>query len=249
MCPTRALPRMFAVAVALSQALSAKPAMARSSADGVAARSERAQGTVALNLGRHDEAVEHFARAYGLTQDPEILFSLAQAYRLGGKPEKALATYSAFLRAAGARAKYRPQIERAAAEIEIITSFMLSHGGENRGPDKPATPAAEPAPGGEAVAKAAPAPAVEPVAEPVKPEPAPAPLAVLTPKPEPAPVPALTFPSEPEPTPPARPIHKRWWFWTGLTLVAAAGGAAAWWYAQPDQQTPASTYGAVRVLP
>jgi hypothetical protein len=250
MRPSRASSRTFVVAVVCWQVVASAPVLARGSVDHEAARAERTHGTVALNLGRYDAAVEHFARAYSLSQDPEILFHLAQAYRLGDKPDKALATYSAFLRAAGARAKYRSQIERAAVEIELITSFMLSRGPEGRVSDQTKPPASEPGPVAESVATAAvePAPTVAPNAEPVKPEPPPPPVPALVPKLAPTPTPALTFASEAQP-PLARPIHKRWWFWTSLTVAVAAGGVAAWWYSQPHPQAPASTYGAVRVLP
>ena len=42
--------------------------------------------------------------------------------------------------------------------------------------------------------------------------------------------------TEPEPDPegePDRPVYKRWWFWTGLAVVAAGGGFAAYELTRP----------------
>ncbi len=255
MCRSRRLLQTLALVLALFQALASAPAYARRAGEGETARAERTQGTVALNLGNYDDAVEHFSRAYSLTQDPALLFSLAQAYRLGGKADKALATYSAFLRAAGGSPKYRGQIERAAAEIESITSFMLNHPVDSR-PVEKAGPMVEVTPPAVPVTKDESEPAAVVGKEPEEVRP-PDLLAAkleppaLLPKPEPAPPPAVDFAAErkapPQPSP--RPIYKRWWFLTSTAVVLVAGGAAAWWYTRPINQTPGSTYGAVRVLP
>jgi tetratricopeptide (TPR) repeat protein len=247
--------RLLALALALSQALSGGSAYGRGSGENESARSERSQATVAVNLGRYDEAAEHFSNAYSLTQDPTLLFGLAQAYRLAGKPEKALAAYSAFLRAASSSPKLRPQIERAAAEIESITSFMLNlraSGQHSAGKPNGRAGAVEPA--GDPDLELTPPPLTEKEhAGKISPEPAVArtePL-VLLPKPEPVPAPALILTAEASPPaePGNRPVYKRWWFWTGVAAALALGGVATWWYTQPGSQAPASTYGSVRVLP
>jgi hypothetical protein len=249
----RELTCIVMAALVLARLFVTPPAWAR--AESEAARAERTQGTVALNLGHYDDAVEHLAKAYELTQDPVLLFQLAQAYRLGGKADKAIAAYSAFLRAAGGSARYRAQIERAAADIESIATFVVTH--PRNQPDEKTPASAKPAESAPADEPAAPvasppaAVAVKPAAEPAALEPPAVASPALTPKPPVPPPPAVSFASEPasEPTPTSRPVYKRWWFWTGVALAAAAGGAAAWWYTQPTSQTPPSTYGAVRVLP
>jgi tetratricopeptide (TPR) repeat protein len=45
------------------------------------AKAEFKLGNVAYNLGRFQEAIEHFEKAYALSRVPEILFNLAQCYR------------------------------------------------------------------------------------------------------------------------------------------------------------------------
>jgi hypothetical protein len=258
MYPRRYFLSVFIVTLVFLQALEGRSAFARNAGEQEAARTERTQGTVAVNLGRYDEAVEHFSRAYGLTQDPALLFSLAQAYRLGGKADKALSSYSAFLRVAGTETKYRSQIERAASEIESITSFMLNHPVDERSLDK-ANPRTNKT---DLASKAESATNVEIMPPPVsKPDPAeetkPGPVLAkvepprLTPKPEPTPKPAVFFSAEKVPPneSPNRPLYKRWWVWTGVVGALAVAGAATWLYTRPDNQAPGGTYGSLRVLP
>ena len=257
MCPSRRFLANSRLRPGALPVLASAPAYARRSGENETARTERSQGTVALNLGNYDEAVEHFSRAYSLTQDAALLFSLAQAYRLGGKADKALATYSAFLRAAVSSPKYRGQIERAAAEIESITSFMLnrpvdtptlrprSQGPSSRRPRPPLLLprriASQRRSSREEHDEVSPPDLVAAKLEPP----------ALLPKPEPATPPAVDFAVQKKASrePASRPVYKRWWFLTSTAVVLVAAGAAAWWYTRPINQTPGSTYGAVKVLP
>jgi len=240
----------FAIAVVVLQGQVGRHALAANS-NGAAASGERAKGTVAVNLGNYTEAIEHFSQAYSLNQDPLLLFSLAQAYRLAVKPEKALATYSAFLRAVGNNPRYRGQIERAADEIESITSYMLSRPGDSSTPEKSSAPKAaddDLAP----LVRAA----IEPSAVTEQPEDESSTAVnevaapVLVTKAEAPPPPALTFVQEENnAAPPSKPIYKNWIFWTSTAVLLAAGGAAVWWYTRPANEVPGSTYGAIKVLP
>src|SRR6185503_2820622 len=101
------------------------------------------------------EAVVEFEAAYKLVLDPALLFNIAQALRQGGHPERALATYKAYLRTAPRAAGDRRQAERWREELE-------------RGP------APAPAPAAETAAMAAPAPAAPPAPTPPAPLPPPA---------------------------------------------------------------------------
>jgi tetratricopeptide (TPR) repeat protein len=244
----------FAIAVVALQGQVGQDAFAAHS-DSDIARNERAKGTVAVNLGNYPDAIEHFSRAYSVNQDPLLLFSLAQAYRLAVKPEKALATYSAFLRAVGNSPKYRGQIERAADEIESITSYMLTRPGALPTLDKTPRaadddldpllkaaidpPAMTEQPGDGRETRAEVAASAKEGAAPV--------LAIGA---ETPPAPALTFVQEEKrAAPPSKPIYKSWIFWTSTAVLLAAGGAVAWWYSRPANETPGSTYGTVKVLP
>jgi tetratricopeptide (TPR) repeat protein len=246
----------FAIAVVVLHGQLGRHALAAHSG-GDTARSERAKGTVAVNLGNYAEAIEHFSRAYSLNQDPLLLFSLAQAYRLAVKPEKAIATFSAFLRAVGNSPRYRGQIERAADEIESITSYMLSRPGASPTSERPSTTQAADDELAPLVRAAIEPPAVAEQPENETPKPAETAAAVKEPttlvlaaKAETPTPPALTFVQEEKPADsPKRPIYKSWVFWTSTAVLLAAGGAAAWWYTRPANETPGSTYGAIRVLP
>jgi tetratricopeptide (TPR) repeat protein len=247
--------RFLVLAMALLLAFPSHLVLAKGTGESETARNERAKGTVALNLGQYEEAVEHFSQAYALTQDPILLFSLGQAFRLAAKPDKAVAAYSSFLRAAGPGTKYKAQFERAAAEIETITPTLVCPPKERAGTGKQLDDGKQfddlmNAPG--PAAKHAPVPpSVEPtpVEEEIEPPPVAA-KAALAPSP-PAPAPALSItaqaaaPVESE----SKPIYKRTWFWSSVVGVLAVGAAATWWFTRSQNQTPASTYGSTHVLP
>jgi hypothetical protein len=254
--------RLIGITLALLLALPSRWAFAKSSGESEVAHAERAKGTVALNLGRYEEAIEHLSQAYSLTQDPILLFNLGQAFRLAGMPDKAVASYSAFLRAAGPGTKYRTQFERAAAEIETIAPTLgcpvrmhvskANQPGDSEQLDdlmndlpRAAKPAAAPTP---APAPIDPPPAQEKVeTPPVAKTAAPA----LTPVAPPAPAPAFAVSAQavPPAEPSSAPIYKKAWFWSTVVAVLAVGGAATWYFTRPQNQTPGSTYGSTRVLP
>lgn len=239
--------------------LSYAPAFAKGTKEGDEARRERLEGTVALNLGHYDDAAEHFESAYALTQDPLLLFHLGQAYRLGGKPEKALAAYNSFLRSSSPSSKNREQYERAAADIELIATVLMKRSApaqiQGNLVEKVIPPAASPSP------PAGQNPAEEGLEPPSLAEKATKTTAEKSPQP-PALAPSLAaeraardavlVQAQPTPPPPeeSKPrFYKKWWFWTGVVGVVALGGATAWWYTRPTTTVPATTYGAQRVLP
>jgi hypothetical protein len=61
------------------------------------ARKAVVAGLDAQNAGRYDEAIAHYRKAYDAVPHPEILFNLAQAYRLKGDAETALREYQRYL--------------------------------------------------------------------------------------------------------------------------------------------------------
>ncbi|HEX3757136.1 MAG TPA: tetratricopeptide repeat protein [Kofleriaceae bacterium] len=53
-------------------------------------------------------------------------------------------------------------------------------------------------------------------------------------------------PAAPPPTPPppaARPIYARWWFWTGVGVVAAGAGVATYELTRPGSGPPSTSLG------
>ena len=250
MCRCRQLLRLPLLTVALLLVIPSPSLLARGKGEDPVAKAERAKGIVALNLGRYEEAIEHLSQAYTLTQDPSLLFSLGQAHRLAGQPDKALASYSSFLRAAGSIPKYRAQLERATAEIEAITatSCLLNRPAERPAQEKQLDNLMT-APAPLAAAEVEPAPVAEQKAEPAPAAVDPPPLALAPPPPPPPPSQALSLALKENQPPPPSHIYSKWWFWTSVGVALAAGGAAAWWFTRPENQIPASTYGAIKVSP
>ncbi len=249
--------------------LSSSPtAFAKAPKESAAVRAERSQGIVALNLGRYDEAAQHFEAAYTLTQDPSLLFSLGQAYRLAGKPEKALAEYNAFLRASTYLPKNRSQYEVTASEIAIITSLLMMKapapapapeaqlGDRTKPSEKKAAPAElEPAPiepPAEKASEAEKPPVV--VQEDLEPPKADAlsgaaVAATLKTDSQPAGLSLAIVETPPPPRENKKAVYKKWWFWTSVAGALAVGGVVTWWLLRPQSSAPPSTWGAQTVLP
>ena len=95
------------------------PCLAAPAAEVVAqAREHTRRGTAAFNLSQFDEAAREYETAYRLTLDPTLLYNIGQSYRLGGKPDQALAAYKAYLRTAPADAAERAKAERRITELQ-----------------------------------------------------------------------------------------------------------------------------------
>src|SRR6185503_15414879 len=68
------------------------------------------KATAAYALNRYAVAAENFEKAFELKPDPALLYNAAQAYRLAGNKERALALYESYLRVYGGTDK-RTQVE------------------------------------------------------------------------------------------------------------------------------------------
>ncbi|MDZ4695428.1 MAG: tetratricopeptide repeat protein [Deltaproteobacteria bacterium] len=102
------------------------------------------KGNVAYNLGNYDEAAEQYEQAYRLVQDPNILFNIAQSYRLSNHPDKALASFKGFLRTAPPKHK-----NRMVAEEHVLQLTATVNGGAVQSKDgepPPGVPTAKPKP-------------------------------------------------------------------------------------------------------
>jgi hypothetical protein len=76
------------------------------------------QGSVEYALGHFPAAATHYEEAYRRLQDPALLFNVAQARRLAGQREGALAAYRAYLRTAGPNAPDRDLAHKRITELE-----------------------------------------------------------------------------------------------------------------------------------
>ena len=55
------------------------------------------QGMKAYTLGRFEEAIEEFEKAYELRQEPVFLFNIAQSHRQNNNPQRAIFFYRRYL--------------------------------------------------------------------------------------------------------------------------------------------------------
>jgi len=172
------------------------------------ARAYNDKATAAFALGRYAEAADYFEKAFELKPDPALLYNAAQAHRMAGNKERALALYQNYLRVYGAKAK-RPDIESRIEELkkaiehdkEVATAPPTNTLPiENGGPAEPSAPVVPVAPANQAPSAPPGAPAAGVAAT--------APVLVAQP---------ASNPSGEE-----KSIVQKPWFW-----VAIGGGVAA----------------------
>jgi tetratricopeptide (TPR) repeat protein len=78
-----------------------------------------AQGHRLYQLGRYQEAIAEYRRAYELRADPPFLFQIAESYRQLGATEQALFYYDRFL-AGAAQGADRDAAEERVSELERL---------------------------------------------------------------------------------------------------------------------------------
>ena len=139
----RTLRGVIAAILALTVSLTLGGAAARASNEPAKARLEMAkarwkQAAVEYALGHFSVAALRYEEAYRLHQEPALLFNIAQAKRLSGAKEQALAAYKSFLREAPENAANRElakrrieelkaSIARSAPKTRAIGRFPTSH--------------------------------------------------------------------------------------------------------------------------
>jgi hypothetical protein len=208
------------VAVAtVSQSLIPAPALASDADDIARAREHHKAGDQAFKEGRYMDAYKEWEAGYNLTSRPLFLVNMAHAERRRGELKNARTLYRRFL-LMEPQSKLRAEVESVLAEIEAAL---------------PETPEAAPAPQPET-----------PVTPPIV-APAPPPANLLGSPGDPALGPpsfvSATLPAdEPAPSP---PLYKRWWFWTGIGVVAAAAGGASFFLLRGDGYTKNGSLGTV----
>jgi hypothetical protein len=190
------------------------PAPTKDPKDREKARALYAEGLRRFNVAEYGPAIEAFKSSYLLSDDPKLLYNIAQAYRLEGDCEQAIRFYKNFLRAVPSTTD-RADVDSAMRKCENAATVGPGAGSGKQPPpaatEPPSTaaaPAAGPSRGVEAlpaapVAPATTAPAAPAPAPVATPEPAPAPAqsaAAPAPVPVPAPPPAFAAP-EPAPAP------------------------------------------------
>jgi tetratricopeptide (TPR) repeat protein len=236
MNPTRAWGRGYGVALALAVAISTSagaPGTARAAGKGATggkaaagARSdERAQAKaevekaqVDYKLGRFQEALDGYRRAYELYQAPLLLFDMGQCHRNLGDPEKAIFFFEGYL-----REETRPDSEHRRLAEQLIAESRA----DLQRKMAVAAVAAPPAP----------APAPQPVHLRAMDMQGVVPTSLVA---RPA--------DRDQPAPAAhRSIASRWWFWTAIAGACAVAAGAAVYYATGEPRTvpPHGTLGTI----
>jgi tetratricopeptide (TPR) repeat protein len=85
--------------------------------DVAAARRHFEAGTRAFNVGEFDSAAKEYREAYKLKPDPNILYNVAQSYRLAKNAEQALFFYRSYMRNAN-DPSHRQEIEERIRVLE-----------------------------------------------------------------------------------------------------------------------------------
>jgi tetratricopeptide (TPR) repeat protein len=185
------------------------------------ARALNDKATTAFALGRYGVAADYFEQAFELKSDPALLYNAAQAHRLAGNKERALALYQNYLRVYGKvagdkRAEIEARIRELRQAIEHDNAVAKSPPPVSEPPAVAPPPTPSPAP-----PPATAPPPVEPLAAPA----AAAPRAALTAS-TPAAATAPILVARPAPTADSQPsLLKRPWFWIVTGSVAAAAAA------------------------
>jgi tetratricopeptide (TPR) repeat protein len=193
------------------------------------ARAYLDKATAAYALNKYAVAAENFEKAFELKPDPALLYNAAQAWRLAGNKERALALYESYLRVYPANDKrstvearikdLKQAIEREKAVVNQPPNNTLPIGGGTNSPPAYSPNASTPPP-------ASPPPAMPPPRE-TQPPVQPVQVAQATPPPS-APPPSDSSSSNPTmltqnaSTPDNTPLTKKPLFW-----VAVGGGVVA----------------------
>ncbi|MBV8757795.1 MAG: tetratricopeptide repeat protein [Deltaproteobacteria bacterium] len=109
-----------------------------------AAEDEFNKGNTAYNLGKWDEAIDHFTKAYEALPQPEFLYNIAQAHRQAGNCKQATYFYKRFLslkehdKTAPLSAKTKADIDRFIAQLSDCAAKQESSA--NAKPDTTVSP-------------------------------------------------------------------------------------------------------------
>jgi hypothetical protein len=97
------------------------------------------KATRAYDVGKYNEAIEDYQKAYEIGGDPPMLYNIAQAYRLNDQPAEALRFYRRYLQRAP-NARNREDVERKIAELEKTVEERRKAAAAATPPPLPAPP-------------------------------------------------------------------------------------------------------------
>jgi len=169
------------------------------------ARADRAtemKAREAFASGRYDDALGLFAKLYAETLHPVYLRNIGRCHQKMRQPEKAIDKFREYLaKEKKISADERKEIDGYIKEMEA----MQEEQARQATPPPPANPP----------------PPVTPI-QPTSPTPPPNYYAAQPPPP--TTTSSGTLVSQPPPPDQDKPIYTKWWFWTGIVVVAAVAG-------------------------
>ncbi|MBC8133747.1 MAG: tetratricopeptide repeat protein [Deltaproteobacteria bacterium] len=193
------------------------------------ARAEVQKAQLQYKLGRFEEALDSYSRAYEIFNAPALLFNIGQCHKNLKHHERAVFFFEGYLR----EEKKIDARKRTLAE-ELIAESRAELERQRLATEANSKRAAE--------AAAAAAPATAPAAVPAAPPPVSSVAAVFgTPPPPPSSTPDVAPPNDT-----AKPLTRKWWFWTaiGVGAVALVGGSIAYYGTGPTTTVlPGGTLG------
>jgi hypothetical protein len=219
--PGALMPALAALLLLSQTILLPAPTLAAEADDVQRAREHHKAGDQAFKDGRYLDAYKEWEAGYALSPRPLFLVNMAHAERRRGELKNARTLYRKFL-LMEPQSKLRTEVESVLAEIDAAI---------------PEAPEAAPASPSE--------PAVTPPAESTPTTPPPGNLLGSPNEPAVGPPPfvSTSLPADEPPTP--RPLYKRWWFWTGVGVVAAAAGGASFFLLRGPGYTKSGSLGTV----
>lgn len=165
------------------------------------ARAYNQKATAAFALGKYAAAADYFEKAFELKPDPALLYNAAQAHRMAGDKERALALYQNYVRVYGGSPGQRADVEKHIEELKKAIEHDKEVATSPPTNTEPISPTA--------TAETAPPPVAAAVIA--------APAAVPT-----APGPVTLVDQPKSDAGDQEPLTHKTWFW-----VAVGGGAAA----------------------
>jgi hypothetical protein len=153
--------------------------------------------------GRYDEALTLFAKLYAETLHPVYLRNIGRCQQKMREPQKAIDTFRDYI------AKSRKMSHEERMEIEGFIKEMeaLREGQAKQGDTSSGAPTGGPPPRAQTTTSPSTIPSASPVTTVSNPPP---------PQPQ-----ANLLVAKPAPVDEEAPLYKKWWFWTGIGVVAA----------------------------
>jgi tetratricopeptide (TPR) repeat protein len=97
------------------------------------------KATRAYDLGKYQEAVDEYQKAYEIGGDPPMLYNIGQAYRLNDQPTEAIRFYRRYLQRSP-NARNREDVERKITDLEKLIDERRKAAAAVTPPPAPTTP-------------------------------------------------------------------------------------------------------------